>query len=409
MNLNRKLLLIGLVGLGVTQPGLADGQVAAPSDINAVSISESRVDVSWRDNSRNESGFELYRSANGQNGMFTLVTKTVAGATTFGDLGLNPSTQYCYKVRAVLRLLGRTRHSDFSKPACATTAAAPVQPGNIHITTATSGFDVDVNGYRVRVDSAPEQPLGTNASVTVAGVAAGEHTVRLGDVASNCSVEGTNPRTVSVAGGTTTDVSFVVTCGPGPTIELSTLTTGANIDADGYGLMLWQRSGGSRILAASAGVPANGSVRFFGLPSGEYEFEVNGVAANCMQVNMLPPVDLTSGGMVSLALNMSCAPISSPLFEICDNGIDDDGDGLLDSADPDCQSFDCSTGLGCPLGFTCNEAAICISHCDNGHWDGDEGDVDCGGSCAAQCQTGQHCWSNFDCASGRCGVNHICQ
>jgi hypothetical protein len=127
-----------------------------------------------------------------------------------------------------------------------------------------------------------------------------------------------------------------------------------------------------------------------------------------MQVNVLPPVDLTSGGMVSLALNVSCAPVSNRPFEICDNGIDDDGDGLTDSADPDCQSFDCSTGLGCPLGFICNEAAICISHCGDGHWDGDEGDVDCGGSCAAQCQTGQHCWVSLDCASGRC-VNHVCQ
>jgi len=92
--------------------------------------------------------------------------------------------------------------------------------------------------------------------------------------------------------------------------------------------------------------------------------------------------------------------------EVCDNHADDDGDGLVDWYDPDCP-HSCVADF-CRPGFICNEAAICISHCGDGHWDGDEGDVDCGGSCAAQCQTGQHCWVNFDCASGRC-VNHTCQ
>jgi hypothetical protein len=402
---NRKLLFVSILWLGVAQPIAAE--IAAPSNTNAVAISESRIDVSWRDNSTHERGFELYRSANGVKGVFTLVAKAAIGATTFPDLGLNPSTQYCYKVRAVFRPSSWTRYSDFSKPACATTAAPPAQPGHIHITTATTGFDLDVNGYLVRVDSAPDQPLGTNASVTVAGVAAGEHTVRLGDVASNCSVDGANPRTVTVAGSATTEVLFAITCGPGPTIDLTTLTTGVNIDADGYGLMVWQRSLGNRILAASAGVPANGSVRFSGLPAGQYDLEVNGIAANCMQVNSLPPIDLTSGGLVSLALNVSCGPIVGGGMEICDNGVDDDGDGLVDSEDPDCPGRYCLVEP-CGWGFVCNEAAICVPHCDDGHWDGDEGDVDCGGSCAAKCQTGRHCWVSFDCASGSC-VNGVCQ
>jgi hypothetical protein len=408
--MNRKLLVVCLLGLGITQPIAA--QVAAPSNTNAVPVSESRVDVSWRDNSTNESGFELYRSASGVNGVFSLVARAAPGATAHGDVGLNPSTQYCYKVRAVATMGGgRMRHSDFSKSACATTAALPAQPGNIHITTATTGFDVDVNGYLVRVDTAPDQPLGTNASVTIAGVAAGEHMVRLGDVASNCSVEGANPRAVSVAGGATTEVLFAVTCGPGPAIELTTLTTGANLDADGYGLMLWQRSMESRILAASAGVPANGSVRFFGLAAGEYDLEVNGIAANCMQINSLPPVDLTSGGMVSLALNVSCAlpPGVTCSVEICDNGNDDDCDGLVDWMDPECQSacLDCSFDR-CPPGAICGYDGCCVLHCGDGQWNGTEGDVDCGGDCAVKCQAGQHCWTSSDCASGVCSYDR-CQ
>ncbi|MBL4688773.1 MAG: hypothetical protein JKY37_29560 [Nannocystaceae bacterium] len=41
-------------------------------------------------------------------------------------------------------------------------------------------------------------------------------------------------------------------------------------------------------------------------------------------------------------------------------------------------------------------------NCDNGVRDGDETDVDCGGSCDAKCGTGEGCGGNTDCQSGSC-------
>src|SRR5207249_554538 len=100
----------------------------APSNSQVVAVSDSRIDVSWQDNSANETGFEVHRSADGSNGVFTLVATTTAGVTTRGDLGLNPSTQYCYKVRAFKTADGQTRYSSFSNTACATTLAPPPPP-----------------------------------------------------------------------------------------------------------------------------------------------------------------------------------------------------------------------------------------------------------------------------------------
>jgi hypothetical protein len=402
---------VWLIGL-ITQPVelSAASQLAAPSNTNAVAVSESRIDVSWRDNSSNETGFEIYRSEHGPSGLFTLVAKTAAGVGTLGNTALNPSTQYCYKIRALTTARGRTTYSSFSNPACATTSAPPAQPGSIHITTATTGFDLDVNGYLLTLDQVAGQAIGTSAAVTLTGVAAGPHTLTLYGVASNCSAEGANPRAVSVAGGATTEVAFSVICGSGPTIELSTVTTGANLDADGYGVMLWMRITGGRMLAASAGVPANGSVRFFGLTTGEYDLEVNGIAGNCSQSNLLHPVDLTFGGTVSVGLNVVCAPVATNA-EICDNGLDDDGDGLADSLDPDCQLVcqygDCMADT-CGPGYICGFDGCCAPHCFDGQRTGDEGDVDCGGSCATKCGRGQHCYGFWDCASGVC-VNSTCQ
>src|SRR6266571_8892319 len=72
----------------------------APSRTNAVAVSETRIDVSWQDNSSNETGFEVHRSTAGASGAFVLLASTGAGATTYGDAALTPAKQYCYMVRA---------------------------------------------------------------------------------------------------------------------------------------------------------------------------------------------------------------------------------------------------------------------------------------------------------------------
>ena len=107
LSLASLLLLVSLVGLDMTRPvefsASAASQPAAPnppSNTHVVAVSDSRIDVYWQDNSANESGFEVHRSADGVNGVFTLAATTTAGVTARSDAGLNPSTQYCYKVRA---------------------------------------------------------------------------------------------------------------------------------------------------------------------------------------------------------------------------------------------------------------------------------------------------------------------
>ena len=64
--------------------------------------------------------------------------------------------------------------------------------------------------------------------------------------------------------------------------------------------------------------------------------------------------------------------------------------------DPGCDSKYCGAGNLC-------WALSCVpSHCASGQKDGDETDVDCGGSCAARCGVSQHCQQNADCVTGFC-------
>lgn len=98
---------------------------SAPSATSAAAVSESRIDVSWQDNSTNENGFEVHRSTTGPGGTLTLRASTGANVTQYVDAGLTHSTQYCYRVRA-FRVSGRkTSYSEFSAVACTTTPAPP--------------------------------------------------------------------------------------------------------------------------------------------------------------------------------------------------------------------------------------------------------------------------------------------
>jgi hypothetical protein len=94
--------------------------------------------------------------------------------------------------------------------------------------------------------------------------------------------------------------------------------------------------------------------------------------------------------------------------EDCFNWVDDDGDGLVDSQDPDCP-LTCLQGEPCPPDYICNPNGFCEPHCHNGFADGDESGVDCGGnSCAARCENGQSCYLPSDCVSGICSNGVIC-
>src|SRR5205823_8872719 len=79
----------------------------------------------------------------------------------------------------------------------------------------------------------PPKASDSTANVSSPGLAAADHMVAL-SVASNCTVSGANPRTVTVPAGGTGHADFTIDCAP-TTGELvvTTATTGANLPA-GY-------------------------------------------------------------------------------------------------------------------------------------------------------------------------------
>ncbi len=96
----------------------------APSGLAASTISSTQIDLSWADNSDNETGFVVERAAS-VSGPFSAIVTAAAGVTQYSSTGLQKFTPYYYRVKAVNSIGG----SSYSSTVTATTLdAIPITP-----------------------------------------------------------------------------------------------------------------------------------------------------------------------------------------------------------------------------------------------------------------------------------------
>jgi predicted phage tail protein len=101
---------------------------AAPSNMAATAVSPSAVDVTWTDNSSNETSFRLERApdAAGAPGTYTLVATLGADVTSYRVTGLTSARRYWFRVRAQ----NSVGNSAFAAATSATTLP-PIPPSNL--------------------------------------------------------------------------------------------------------------------------------------------------------------------------------------------------------------------------------------------------------------------------------------
>ena len=186
--------------------------------------------------------------------------------------------------------------------------------GSLEVTVATTGTGLDADGYTI-VASGPggsvSRTVAINGTVTIGGLAPGAYQLSLGGVAFNCSVGGLNPRTVPVPSGATGTSTFDVTCVAPGSIEVTTSTTGVDLDPTGYTVTT---SGGP-----GTNVPTNGTVTINNVRAGDYLITLGGASMNCDVAGLNPrTVSVPSGGTVAVTFDVSCA--SATLLAIVRNG-----------------------------------------------------------------------------------------
>ena len=106
---------------------------------------------------------------------------------------------------------------------CSESTAGPGASGSgsILATLQMAGNVPDANGFQVSLDGGTTHPLLSGGSVRFAGLEAGSHVVWLKDIAAHCSVDGENPRLVSVRERDTTTTHFAVACTSGGTAHVA--------------------------------------------------------------------------------------------------------------------------------------------------------------------------------------------
>jgi parallel beta-helix repeat protein len=95
---------------------------AAPSNLAAALAGNTRIDLSWSDNSDNETGFLIERRIG--SGSWVQIALVGAGVTSYSDTGLAAGTAYSYRTRST----NAAGPSAYSNTAGATTPSAPSAP-----------------------------------------------------------------------------------------------------------------------------------------------------------------------------------------------------------------------------------------------------------------------------------------
>ena len=137
--------------------------IAVPFPATALAaraFSETQIELTWTDNSNNETGFELERAA-AMTGPFTKVTTTAADAAKHTDTALTKDTTYFYRLRSVnpagsstytLTVSAKTYiTNDMLAPSVpAGVVAAASSPTSIDVTWAASTDDISgVASYKI--------------------------------------------------------------------------------------------------------------------------------------------------------------------------------------------------------------------------------------------------------------------
>ena len=174
--------------------------------------------------------------------------------------------------------------------------------GSLQVAIATSGTLGDPNGYAIEIDGVPAQPIGAGATITIVGLAAGDHTVRLSDLASNCTLQGANPRMVKVRAGSTAIASFQVNCA-GPAaggLLIITVSIGPLVDSNGYAISV--DSGPPRSIGPNA------SVILPAIPAGIHSIQLLGLASFCRAGRNPRQISLGSSPFPVVRFKVKCAP-----------------------------------------------------------------------------------------------------
>ena len=90
------VLIVALIGCKKSEDGKVEVVPLAPSELKATVISKDQIDLTWKDNSTNETGYKIERKTD--SGVFTEIGSSNTDITTYSDKTVSLNTNYTYRV-----------------------------------------------------------------------------------------------------------------------------------------------------------------------------------------------------------------------------------------------------------------------------------------------------------------------
>ena len=340
----------------------------APSNLTGTVASTTQINLSWTDNSTNETGFKIERKTG--SGTYAVVGTTATDVTTFSNTGLTPSTTYTFRVYSNNAVGNSLTYSNeltlttanvINLPTLTTTAVSSITQ-----TTSSSGGTISSDGAAVITARGVCWSTSTNPTIalttkTTDGTGIGAFTSNITGLSANTTYYVKAYATNSVGTAYGNEVSFItitpnyaamypagsVFCASGATaiVNVTNPSTGkiwmdrnlgasqaatSLTDASSYGdLYQWGRradghqcrTSPTTATLSSTDQPANGS--FITINSGGYDWRspnnnnlwqgVNGVNNPCPSGYRLPTETELNAERTSWSQNNSGGAFASPL------------------------------------------------------------------------------------------------
>ena len=87
---------VALIGCKKSEDGKVEVVPLAPTELKATLFSKDQIDLSWKDNSTNETGYKIERKTD--SGVFTEIGSSNTDITTYSDKTVSLNTNYTYRV-----------------------------------------------------------------------------------------------------------------------------------------------------------------------------------------------------------------------------------------------------------------------------------------------------------------------
>lgn len=224
----------------------------APGSLTATAVSSAQINLTWTDNSTDETGFKIERKT-GINGLWTQIATVGANVTNFSNTGLTANTTYYYRVRSYNTpgnsgytneafqttfptgpvnnmFANRTSLSGTSITATGTNTGANKEAGEPNHNSNTGGKSVWWTWTASSSGSVQIDTIGSNYD-TLLGVYTGSNVAALSSVASDDDSGGSNTSkvTFNAVAGTTYQIAVDGYNGASGNITLHIIATAAAV------------------------------------------------------------------------------------------------------------------------------------------------------------------------------------